>query len=240
MEFSYVYETGARAYNEDALLYRSSLFAEGELVLAAVCDGMGGMQSGMEASLYCVKEMEEWFDTQIIPCVETYGMKHGKLKRIIRSKGYMLYQHINRKLFDRMRVEKVRLGTTATMCLIFGEYYYLFHLGDSRCYCFSKCMRQTKIRQLTKDHGATGGLYKCLGLNKEWKPEFLMGKLGKQSLLLCSDGFWRKQDLQLWKRCLNCGKMKDEKGIVKRLKTVADYNLRMGEKDNLSAIYIRR
>lgn len=240
MEFGYVYETGARACNEDAVLYRSSLFVEGELVLAAVCDGMGGMQSGVEASLYCVKEMEEWFDTQIIPCVETYGMKPRKLKRIIRSQGYMLYQHINKTLFERMRVEKVRLGTTATMCLIFGEYYYLFHLGDSRCYRFSKCMLQTKIRQLTKDHGTAGGLYKCLGLNKEWKPEFLTGKMGKQSLLLCSDGFWRKQDLHLWKRCLDCRKMKDEKGIVRRLKTIADYNLRMGEKDNLSAIYIRR
>ena len=240
MEFGYVYETGVRACNEDALLFRSSLFSEGELVMAAVCDGMGGMQSGMEASFFCTQEMEEWFDTQMIPCIETYGTKHRKLKRIIRSKGFMLYQHMNRKLFERMRVEKVRLGTTATMCLIFGEYYYLFHLGDSRCYGFSKCMWQTKIRKLTKDHGTPNGLSKCLGLNKEWKPEFSTGKLGKQRLLLCSDGFWRKQDMQLWKRCLNSKKMKDEKGITKRLKAVADYNLQMGEKDNISAIFIGR
>lgn len=39
MEFGYVYETGVRERNEDALLLRNSLFAKGELILAAVCDG---------------------------------------------------------------------------------------------------------------------------------------------------------------------------------------------------------
>ncbi len=240
MEFGYVYETGAGTCNEDALLLRSSLFANGELILAAVCDGMGGMESGMDASLYCIREMEEWYDTQLIPAVENYGMNPQKLKRVIRSKGFQLYQQMNKKLFERMRVEKVRLGTTATMCVIFRGDYYLFHLGDSRCYGFSWKMWGTNIRTLTKDHGTVKGLSRCLGLNKEWKPDFLTGKCSGQNFLLCTDGFWRKQDLQLWKRCMDVKKMSDGNKITKRLKTIVDYNLRMGEKDNISAVYIGR
>lgn len=240
MEFGYVYETGVRERNEDALLLRNSLFAKGELILAAVCDGMGGMESGVDASFYCIREMEEWYDAKLIPVVENYGMNPQKLKRVIRSKGFQLYQQMNKKLFERMRVEKVRMGTTATMCIVFRDYFYLFHLGDSRCYRFSRGIWGTQIRRMTKDHGTAGGLSRCLGLNKEWKPDFLTGKSNGHHFLLCTDGFWRRQDLQLWKRCMEVKKMSDGNIRTKRLKTIVDYNLRMGEKDNISAVYIGR
>ena len=240
MEFGYVYETGARARDEDALLLRSSLFTKGELILAAVCDGMGGMESGMDASFYCIREMEEWYDVQLIPCIEKHGMNYRKLKRVIRSKGFQLYQQMNQKLFERMRIEKVRMGTTATMCVMFRDYFYLFHLGDSRCYRFSGRMWGTQIRSMTKDHGTDGGLSRCLGLNKDWKPDFYTGRMKGQGVLLCTDGFWRREDKQLWKKCMGRKRMKESNQIIKRLKTIVEYNLRMGEQDNISAIYIGR
>jgi serine/threonine protein phosphatase PrpC len=240
MEFGYVYEAGKRARNEDALIFRSSLFAAGELVFAAVCDGMGGMEDGQDASYFCVNEMEAWYDRQLLPLIGTCGLPSGEkeLKAAIQSKGFGLYRQINRQLFEQMRYRGRKMGTTATMCIIYRKRYYLFHLGDSRAYLLGKFPGKFSCRQLTKDQGTERGLCKCLGLNKEWKPDFRTGALEKKGLLLCTDGFWRKYEPGVWKTCLNPVKMRDEAGMRKRLRELADYNLRMGETDNISALYV--
>lgn len=238
MVFGYVYETGARKRNEDALLFRSSLFADGELIFAAVCDGMGGMENGMEASSFCIREMETWFDRQLVPCISGAGKKEGKVEKVIRSKGFCLYRQINRALFDRMRLEGKSMGTTALMCIIYKGSYYLFHIGDSRGYLLGKKFGIFSCRQLTKDHGNEKGLSRCLGLNKRWEPDFYKGRLGNRGMLLCTDGFWRKYDKGIWKKCMDRRKMVKEQAIGKRLKEIAHYNMRMGERDNISALFI--
>lgn len=238
MKFGYVYETGKRAENEDALLFRCSLLSKGELWLSAVCDGMGGMQNGMEASALCIREIETWFDRQLIPCICKYGKNKGKLEQIIKSKGFMLYRQMNRMLFEKMRTEDVAMGTTALMCILYRGRYYLFHIGDSRAYLLGKRMNLFICRQITKDHGNEQGLSRCLGLNREWKPDFHSGRIGKSGLLLCTDGFFRKFDKNIWKKCLDVKKMENEVSIGKRLKEIAFYNIRQKESDNISAIYM--
>lgn len=238
MVFGYVYEAGARERNEDALLFRSSLFAEGELVFAAVCDGMGGMGNGMEASSLCIREMETWYDRELLPCISGAGKKACNLERVIKSKGFCLYRRINRMLFDKMRHEGKSMGTTAVMCIIYKGRYYLFHLGDSRGYLLGNGWGIFSGRQLTKDHGNEKGLSRCLGLNRQWEPDFCRGRLGRGAMLLCTDGFWRKSDRRIWKKCMDRKKMTREQVIGKRLKEIACYNMRMGETDNISALFI--
>lgn len=238
MEFGYVYETGKRAENEDALLFRCSLLSKGELWFAAVCDGMGGMKNGMEASAFCIREMETWFDRQLIPCICAHDAQKGNLKQIIKSRGFMLYRQMNRELFGKMRMEGTAMGTTAMMCILYKGRYYLFHIGDSRTYLLGKRMNFFLCKQITRDHGNAQGLSKCLGLNREWTPDFYSGRLGKNGLLLCTDGFFRKYDRNIWKRCLDGKKLKCETGICKRLKEIAAYNMRQKEGDNISAIYM--
>lgn len=238
MVFGYVYETGGREKNEDALLFRSSLFAGGELAFAAVCDGMGGMENGMEASSFCIREMETWFDRQLVPCVAAADCKGRNLEKLIRSKGFTLYRQINRALFDQMRLHRRAMGTTAVMCILYKGRYYLFHLGDSRGYLVGKRWGIFLCRQLTKDHGNEKGLSRCLGLNRCWEPDFHKGRLGKRGMLLCTDGFWRKSDRRIWKRCMDKKKMDREQSIGKRLREISRYNISRGETDNISAIYI--
>lgn len=238
MVFGYVYETGKRVRNEDALLFRSSLFAGGELTYAAVCDGMGGTGNGMEASYFCIREIEAWYDRQLIPLIGTCGLQSKDIKAAVKSKGFNLYRQINRELFEQMRHTGKSLGTTAIMCAIYKGRYYLFHIGDSRAYLLWDYGGIFRCRRLTRDHGNEKGLSKCLGLNREWKPDFKTGRIGKGGMLLCTDGFWRRAERKIWKSCINPAKMKEESVIGKRLKEIADYNMRRGEKDNISAIYV--
>lgn len=238
MVFGYVYETGKRACNEDALLFRSSLFAGGELCFAAVCDGMGGMDNGMEAAGFCIGEMESWFDRQLIPLIGSHKAGGRDMKSAIRSKGFCLYRRMNRALFEQMRQTGKRMGTTALMCVIYRQRFYLFHIGDSRGYLVRRPWNQKRFLQLTKDHGNEKGLFRCIGLNREWKPDFMTGRLGKAGILLCTDGFYRAYNQKVWNGCLNPKKLREEDGIRKRLREIADYNLRQGERDNISALYM--
>lgn len=238
MEFGYVYETGKREENQDALLFRSSLLSMGRLWFAAVCDGMGGMSHGTEASALCIREMEAWFDRELICCLCGRNKKAKDLERAIKAKGFMLYRRMNGMLFEKMRMEKKPMGTTAVMCIVYNGKYYLFHIGDSRAYMLEKTFGRFFLRQLTKDHGNENGLWRCLGLNRDWKPDFFRGSIGRRGLLICTDGFFRKYNKEIWKKCLNAKKLKNEAAVMKRLKEIAFYNMRQGEKDNISAIYM--
>lgn len=240
MVFGHVYETGRRQCNEDAVLLRSSLFSDGEVVFAAVCDGMGGMEKGAEASLFCIGEMELWFDRQLIPLLAKEWKNEGQLKAAIRAKAFWLYRQMNHKLFDKMRREKRHMGTTALMCLIYRDKYYLFHIGDSRAYRIKRILERTVLKQLTKDHGNERGISRCLGLNREWKPDFLCGSIKKGGILLCTDGFSNQYEKKVWEACLNPAGLQDEAAVCRHLKELAAFDLRKGETDNISALYAGR
>ncbi|MCH5281033.1 MAG: serine/threonine-protein phosphatase [Lachnospiraceae bacterium] len=237
MKFGYVYETGMRKENQDALLYRLCQFSGGELAFLAVCDGMGGMECGMEASAICIREMEAWFDGELIPFLEKQKRGKKELKKGIQSKGFSLYRRINHILFEKMRLEGKKMGSTALLCLVYRERYYLFHIGDGRAYLQRKALLFQGFRKLTKDHGDERGLLKCLGLNREWKPDFYTGRCKAGGMLLCTDGFYRKYDKKLWKNCLAWKKLQSDAVISKRLKEIGNYNIRQKETDNISALY---
>lgn len=238
MVFGYVYETGKRKENEDALLFRSSLFTGGELDFIAVCDGMGGVGNGAEAAFFCIREMEQWFDRQLIPLTQLYGNRKRSWESVLKSKGFRLYRQMNEALFGQMRSSGKALGSTALMGVIYQGRYYLFHIGDSRGYLLKRTLGRWRCHSLTKVHGNEWGLSRCMGLNREWKPDFVTGRIGKGGLLLCSDGFWRKYDRDIWAECLNPMRMKSSEAIRKRLREMMEYNMRKGEQDNISAIYI--
>ncbi len=60
-----------------------------------------------------------------------------------------------------------------------------------------------------------------------------------EGFLVCSDGFWRNiSDTELGD-VLNPERIREEWQIEKRLKEIADHDCRRGERDNLSAVYIK-
>lgn len=238
MYFSYVYEKGTRAHNQDAILVRSSLFQTGKLSLIAICDGMGGMDQGERASDYVIRTLDAWFDQTLIGLVAQCGNRPWRLKKSIQSKGFLLFRQLNDELFSQMRLQKQSMGTTASVLISYRQFYFLFHIGDSRIYQVHSVPMIPTYYQLTKDHSKKQQLTRCIGLNKEWRPDFRWGFSYGGHFLLCTDGFYRKRCANVWERCLDASKMQNEKTITKRLRELATANLKNGETDNMSAVYV--
>lgn len=51
--------------NQDSALYKQASTGNGDLMLAAVCDGMGGLRNGEVASGEMIKALAAWFDNYL-------------------------------------------------------------------------------------------------------------------------------------------------------------------------------
>ena len=60
--------------NQDSLLVRSAMTKEGEILLAAVCDGMGGLEKGEVASGEVIRALARWFE-ETLPLLLSGGQE---------------------------------------------------------------------------------------------------------------------------------------------------------------------
>ena len=51
--------------NQDSLLIKHGSYEDGELLLAVVCDGMGGLAKGEVASASVITAFAKWFDNEL-------------------------------------------------------------------------------------------------------------------------------------------------------------------------------
>lgn len=121
-----------RADNQDRVLV---LEKEG-IILAIICDGMGGHLGGAQASSITIQtfkkefkkfskepKLNQWFSN-------TLGKATLAMKKFAKKE---------RSLLD--------MGTTLTAAIIFQKQIYIFNIGDSRAYAYNGF-----LHQLTKDH----------------------------------------------------------------------------------------
>ncbi|MDH5510091.1 MAG: protein phosphatase 2C domain-containing protein [Nitrospinota bacterium] len=226
-----------RTHNED------SWFADGELGLLVVSDGMGNEEGGALASEIVVKTLPE--------IVKQEGANLSNLSDPfavdIISKQLV---ELNRNVFESIRgkVGLAGAGATMVMALVRGDRAMIAHMGDSRAYLF----RDDFLLSLTKDHSvlrllrdagevteeevathpARGKITRFIGMEDDVPPDISLIHLENgDRLLLCSDGLTN---------------MLAEKVIVDQLrKTVSpkavcrylvDAANAAGGKDNLTAV----
>lgn len=109
--------------------------AEGEGLLVAVCDGMGGHDNGQLASTTAVRVLAKLYRP---------GAPRDPARTLLR---YIRDAH--RQLYWRARnAGPVTMGTTLTACWLLGNRVSWAHVGDSRLYLY----RNGQLVQLTPDH----------------------------------------------------------------------------------------
>lgn len=231
--------------NQDSLLVLQALTSRGRVLMAAVCDGMGGMEQGEYASGYVTEELITWFYNDLIWSIG----KRKPLWVIRRSLERKVYQ-IQSRIQDYAGKRKLSMGTTMSVLVLWERRYMIWHLGDSRIYRLPghimlwkrgrSTQRKCDLKQITKDHVQDQNrLTKCVGSFGFFVPDFRMGIVGKkEAFLLCSDGFWHRLEETEIGDVLQPETM-TEGTSERRLKELAGAVIRRGEKDNISAVYIK-
>lgn len=226
---NFIWEKGLREKNEDSLCIRQITKNGKNYLLAVVCDGIGGLSEGENASCYVVNSMLENLKRLL--------KKDGKLSahKIRNSFLRKIYQ-CHKLLLSYGEKKQIALGTTISMLFLAERQAYLFHIGDSAVfYGKSKLKLRTKLQ-----HTESGVLLQAIGIGKKLKPQVKVFRFRKGCVfLLASDGFYRKCKSQICSKEWIKHVTRDEKAIGILLADTKDKVQEMGERDNISAICIR-
>lgn len=237
--------------NQDAVILKVANSNCGKIVFAAICDGMGGLQRGEEASEMLCREYEKWFRSEV-PSL----LKNGLSLTAFRHSLERVTFRADEEMKQYARAQSVQMGTTATLLLIIEDKFYVFHVGDTRIYQITS----NNMEQLTMDHtfvqqqvqlglmsaqqaqmsARKNVLLQCVGASPVLKPDAFEGNIfGPTSFLLCSDGFRHKVDQRELFEQLNPRVLQSEEMLQIRLQMMTEWNKERGETDNISAIALK-
>lgn len=234
--------------NQDSLLLKGIAKDKEEILLAVLCDGMGGMVKGELASATVIHAFSDWFE-------KTYTQK-GSLWSADEIKGQwqVLLEQVNELLMNHGQDAQIQLGTTVTALLLCSSGEYLIgHVGDTRIYQINP-----KITQMTEDHTfiareirrgnmtpeqAAGDsrrnvLLQCIGVNKFFEPQYISGTFKNgDSVLLCSDGFRHEvTETELYEEVRSAD---NEQEMKRKLVKLVELNKQRQETDNITAIWLK-
>lgn len=236
--------------NEDSLCLRRALLSTGgEIVMAVVCDGMGGLQRGELASAVCVRAFCDWFGHQLerIPAI----FREGR----VREEWSRVFETTHRRLLAYSAARHVQLGTTAAVFLACEGRYIAANVGDSRVY-----ERGGALRRLTEDHSLVARemamghitedesrhhpqrnvLLQCLGNGDSVTPFFREGALQNNGLyFLCTDGYVHELSAKELEERLSPFRLNSREQMTEELQAMAEECKIRGETDNITAVLLK-
>ena len=237
--------------NQDSLLLMQGRSGQGDVLMAAVCDGMGGLAKGELASSTMVHAFAEWFRERL-PGFLLRGFTPEDLWREWGS----LVQGTNHTIRDYAGEKDTSLGTTAVAVLVIGRAFFHLNVGDSRLYLLSDdgiqqlTHDQTLVQQemdagrMTFEQSLTdpnrNTLLQCVGGADIVSPVYGAGVLQAGcEFMLCSDGFYRAVSPQEFQESFAPEKMDSRETMEEKLRELTAVSIARKEEDNISAILIK-
>lgn len=224
--------------NQDSLLISRAVYHGQEIVLAVICDGMGGLKQGELASAEVVGAFDAWFEESFSRLED-----EEEFEDELYESWELLLQDVHQKIRGYGQRRGIQIGTTATVMLLRQQEYYIAHVGDCRIY---EIMDQ--VRQLTKDQvqaeldkeGKENILLQGIGASRMIRPAYYSGEIKEDATyLLCTDGFRHKISEQELLETFVPGELADEEAMEKRGRKITETVIERGEKDNISVILLR-
>lgn len=236
--------------NQDSMLVMQADTDKGQVLLASVCDGMGGLAKGEVASAAMVRTLQDWFANRL-----PYLLAEGLVPEKLFADWRELVRDTNSRIMSYGRKLHADLGTTCVILLIAENRYFTLNVGDSRIYWLTD-----NIYQLTKDqtyvqqeidkgrmtyeeaynHPNRSVLLQCIGASSQVEPVFGQGQTDPgQVFMLCCDGFRHVIHPQEFYDSLNARVLTDENVMKQQLDRLVRLNIQRGEVDNISAILVR-
>lgn len=239
-----------KSTNQDSYLIHQANTDFGPVLLAVMCDGMGGLAKGEVASARMIQAFSAWF-TDEFPTILYGGMDPDALRSSLES----LVERENEHIMGFGRSIRVDLGTTCVALLAVGDTYYIMNVGDSRIYLISDnvyqltkdqtlVQREIDLGRMTYEESLVSAqrsvLLQCIGASDVVMPDFFAGPLmPDQCFLLCCDGFRHVIDPSEFYQYLNPQVAVDSDVMRSHLAYLTELNKQRHETDNISAILVR-
>lgn len=240
-----------RPVNQDACCLQVADTPFGEVVMAVVCDGVGGLALGELASATVVQAFAAWFRDEL-PTVLSAAWEGLDVARTLGVWEHVLEQ-TNSRLVSYGLHHGVRLGTTFTGVLACNGRYVVGQVGDSRLYVLDAdgCRQVTQDQSLVADLVAHGELSaedashhplknvisQAVGAARELCPVFSQGAYGTDDVfVLCSDGMYRTGGPEKLRLSLPSLVPRTSASLQTACKQAASHVLRKGERDNLTMV----
>ncbi len=189
-----------KSTNQDSLTVKVAKTNIGNVTMAVMCDGMGGLAQGEVASADVIKAFSDWFSNRL-PMLLNAPLEDY----IIRQDWESIIQSENEKIKNYGRKNGINLGTTIVAGLFTDSRYYIINVGDSRAYEISDNVRaittdQTVVEKevqqgiLTPEQALSDSrrsvLLQCVGASPKVFPDMFFGDTKKNTVyMFCSDGF---------------------------------------------------
>ena len=223
------------------------------LVLAAVCDGVGGMQEGGYASRSTIQFLNNWFDYTISRNIR--GKNQEQLMDYLHEEIEQCIQKQNRLLCEYAQDKGIHTGTTLTLLVIINQRYITAQIGDSRAYCINH-----ELRQLTEDQSLIAReiragrlsqaaakydkrrnvILQCVGESEKLQIEFGSGNVkGEDVFMLCTDGFVHELEDGEIKKLLDPELLVNRASIKRCITNAVSLVKKRGERDNITVVLIK-
>ena len=238
----------SRKENEDSVCTKKANTQYGEIVMAIVCDGMGGLKKGELASSTTVKKFNRWFEEKLPNMLENFDWNQ------ISASWKSLAELINLKISEYGANEQMRLGTTFCGMLIIKDRYMIMNIGDSRAYKLSGTAKQLTVDQSfvqreidrgriteeeAKTHPKRSVLLQCIGASRSIEPDFYFGSVKSgDTFLLCTDGFRHVLSKEEMSKRISFEAGADSAEINSTIKRAISVVKQRGERDNITAAVI--
>lgn len=251
MKYSFIADTDvgiSRTTNQDSVLVKHASYNKEEVLMAIVCDGMGGLSKGELASATVIREFSKWFDDLLPYELENLDMN------VVGGKWSAMLKNLNSKILEYSKKNNSSMGTTFSGILFAEDKYLIVHVGDSRVYQIGATMNQlttdqtfvareisrgTMTIEQAKSDKRRNLLLQCIGASTTVEPQVLVGNVEKGAYLICSDGFRHEITENEMFESLNPVNLMNEKSMLNNTRYLIDLVKRRNEKDNISAVVVK-
>ncbi len=250
--------------NQDSTLVKVAMSDKvGRIGIGVLCDGMGGLSHGEVASAMLIDRFNEWFMYEL-PKVLTHSNSTEKLDggegeydiiADIRHEWMSIAVDMNSNIYQYGMDHGAALGTTVVSFLSIGNEFIVMNVGDSRAYMVTdesvelmthdQSVVQDMIdrgiitRQEAENSPQKSVLLQCIGASGSVEPQFIRGRIAEDtSIILCSDGFWRRQREEEFHEMLSPEAAINDDVMTASLDELTHKVMKRGETDNVSAVYM--
>ncbi len=240
----------SKSTNQDSLLVKVLNTKQGRMVLAVLCDGMGGLDKGEVASASVIRAFDDWSLNELVNLCEAPLEDTD-----IRSQWDKIVVAQNAKIKAYGSRQGIKLGTTVTAMLITQRRYYVLNVGDTRAYEIDSevkqitsdqtfVAREVALGHMTEEQARTDErrnvLLQCVGASEVVYPDMFFGESKANAVyMLCCDGFRHEITNDEMFNYFRPERLMDEYSMQKASLALIELNKQRQERDNITVALIR-